>query len=107
MLHQIIVHDNFAIMLLILQEQIALYYHILDIKALKKHKYTLFRVLLATTKFRQKFYRTAIFDFNVSINIFLIVSMVTTDVVDNLTGFNPYLSRILSLIISLRFWTSV
>lgn len=43
------------------QEQIALYYHILDIKALEKHKYTRFRVLLATTKFRQKFYRTAIF----------------------------------------------
>jgi hypothetical protein len=40
---------------------IALYYHILDIKSLEKHKYTRFRVLLATTKFRQKFYRTALF----------------------------------------------
>jgi len=30
---------------------------------LEKHKYTRFRVLLATTKFKQKFYRTAI-DFN-------------------------------------------
>ncbi|BCS84841.1 hypothetical protein prwr041_07340 [Prevotella herbatica] len=38
----------------------ALYYHILDIKALEKHKYTRFRALLATTKFKQKFYRTAI-----------------------------------------------
>jgi len=42
------------------QEQIALYYQLLDIKALKSHKYNCFRALLATTKFRQKFYRTAI-----------------------------------------------
>ncbi len=37
---------------------------VLDIIALKKHKYTHCRVLLVTTKFRQKFYRTAINRFN-------------------------------------------